>query len=85
MAEQIIVLVALNQGVFDEIEISRIAEAKTAVREMGREELSELFAKIDGGEKLTQEDIGEIERAARQAVTGEQQAAQPEEEDHGTA
>jgi F-type H+/Na+-transporting ATPase subunit alpha len=78
MAEQILVLVALNQGVFDEIEIAHIGEAKTAVRGKAGTELSELSGKIDGGEKLTREDIEEIEKAARAAVEGLRKEQQKE-------
>ena len=75
MAEQIMVLVALNQGVFDPIAIPEIAEAKAAVRTRGREELSELLAKIDRGKKLTSEDIEEIDRAATEAAGTDHGAA----------
>jgi F-type H+-transporting ATPase subunit alpha len=85
MVEQIMVLVALNQGVFDPIEISEIPEAKAAVRAKGREELSDLFAKIAGGERLEQEDIEAIERAAREAADSREETDNPEETDHGAA
>ena len=84
MAEQIVVLVALNQGVFDPIAIPDIASAKAAVRDKGRKELSELLGKIERGEKLAQEDMEEIGRVARQAV-GTQRSSGQEEEEHGAA
>jgi F-type H+-transporting ATPase subunit alpha len=84
MAEQITVLVALNQGVFDEIEIPGIAQAKSAVRDKARDELSELFARIDQRKKLSQENIEEIETAARKAVE-RQRKEQQEEKNNGAA
>ena len=81
MAEQIMVLVALNRGVFDSIATAAIAAAKAAVRAKGRDELSGLFDKIDRGEKLTPEDIEEIDKTARRAVEPEQGAEQEEKED----
>ncbi|MBN2553365.1 MAG: alternate F1F0 ATPase, F1 subunit alpha [Spirochaetales bacterium] len=84
MAEQIMVLVALNEGVFDPIGIPEIAAAKDSVRTRGRQELPELFAKIDRGEKLSPEDIEEIGRIAREAVAAGRKAEQ-EETEHGAA
>jgi F-type H+-transporting ATPase subunit alpha len=84
MAEQIVVLVALNEGVFDPIPIPRIAESKAHVRARGREQLSELFEKIERDEKLTAEDIKEISRSARKAVGLEQEPEKAETND-GTA
>lgn len=84
MAEQIMILVALNQGVFDSIAVPRIAQAKAAVRARGRDELSALFDQIDRGEQLAEEDIQAIERAAKRAVEPERIEEQEDTQD-GTA
>jgi F-type H+-transporting ATPase subunit alpha len=76
VAEQIAVLVAVNGGVFDDLELKAVAKAQEEVRKRVSEELPELCERVERGEKLTDEDLNAILRVAR-GVTG----AKEEEED----
>lgn len=74
--EQIAALVAVNQGVFDELPLDRVRDAETAVREAVTEELSEVCDRIVSGEALRDEDLEAILRVANEAT----QAYKPEQE-----
>jgi F-type H+-transporting ATPase subunit alpha len=68
VAEQIAVLVAVNGGVFDGLELKAVAQAQTVVRKGVKEELNEACERIERGEKLTDEDLDAILRMARGAM-----------------
>lgn len=68
VAEQIAVLVAVNQGLFDGLELDRIAEAEQEVRRVMRGPLAELAESIAKGDKLGDEDLERIREASRQAL-----------------
>ena len=68
VAEQIAVLVAVNGGVFDGLELKAVAQAQTEVRKGVKEELNEACERIERGEKLTDEDLDAILRMARGAM-----------------
>ncbi len=56
VAEQIAVLLAVSQGVFDELPIDKIAEAQTIIRQKVAEKLPKLCQKIEQGEGLSKSD-----------------------------
>lgn len=79
--EQIAALVAVNNGVFDELPLDRVREAEQKVRAAVTEQLEQVCDRILAGEKLGDEDREEIERVAREAVRELiSQAESPEEE-----
>jgi F-type H+-transporting ATPase subunit alpha len=80
--EQIAVLVAVNGGVFDGLELKAVAQAQAEVRKGVSEELPELCERIERGEKLTDEDLVAILRVARR-VTGLREEEDQDANDRG--
>ncbi|MEQ8999382.1 MAG: alternate F1F0 ATPase, F1 subunit alpha [Coleofasciculus sp. B1-GNL1-01] len=74
--EQIAALVAVNEGVFDELPLDQVRDAETAVREAVTAELSEVCDRVVSGEALRDEDLEAILRVAKEAT----QAYKPEQE-----
>lgn len=68
VAEQIAVLLAANEGVFDAIALSDVREAETAVRQEASQRLVDLFQRIDAGEPLSQSDRDDLLEVAREVV-----------------
>lgn len=54
--EQVVILFALNQGIFDQIPLEKMREAQYIISKLLRENLSKIAQKIERGEILTQED-----------------------------
>lgn len=70
VSEQIAALVAVNRGVFDELDVKDLAEAERRVGKTVKEELSDLCDRIERGEELAEEDIQTLFTAAQRAVAG---------------
>ncbi len=68
VAEQIAVLIAVNEGIFDSLDRESIVEAEQRVYEKVTGEMEELCARIEKGEKLEEKDIQAIADKAREAV-----------------
>jgi F-type H+-transporting ATPase subunit alpha len=68
VCEQIAALVAVNFGVFDEIEEQKVSEAEKRIHEKVRSELGELCESMEKGEKLEDEDVDRIVDVARRSV-----------------
>jgi len=66
--EQTAVLVAANQGLFDEIPLEDVAEAATKVRAAVTDRLPEVCKRIRGGESLSDEDLAAIGETAESAI-----------------
>ena len=66
--EQLAVLCAVNGGVFDDLDVERLAEAKPEVRKAVARELDDLLEKIETGEKLSDDDTQAIVDVADRAV-----------------
>ncbi len=66
--EQIGVLLAVTTGLFDDIELEKVSEAKDAVREAVKENLSDVSKRILEGEQLTEDDHRQLVEAAKNAV-----------------
>ncbi|MEA5514650.1 alternate F1F0 ATPase, F1 subunit alpha [Nodularia sp. UHCC 0506] len=56
VAEQIAVLLAVTEGIFDHIPLDKIEEGAKAVRQQVTEQLSQVSERIQAGEKLSDED-----------------------------
>jgi F-type H+-transporting ATPase subunit alpha len=68
VAEQLAVLAAVTGGAFDDVPVERLGEAKPRVRDAVERERPGLRDKIQEGEKLEDDDIDAIVRAARPAI-----------------
>ncbi|MDH4232093.1 MAG: alternate F1F0 ATPase, F1 subunit alpha [Nitrospirota bacterium] len=68
VSKQTAVLLALNDGLFDEMPLEAISGAEDAVWEAVSEELKDICGKIEEGEALSDEDRYELITAAREAV-----------------
>lgn len=66
--EQIVVLLAVTEGLFDALPVPEIAQAELALRTRIIAQLSEIGRRIESGETLTQEDRASILNAAQQAL-----------------
>ncbi|MGB7378346.1 MAG: F0F1 ATP synthase subunit alpha, partial [Rivularia sp. (in: cyanobacteria)] len=67
-AEQIAVLLAVTNGVFDSIALEKIDEVSTALCRKVRRDLSSVCKSIETGEKLTDEEYQAILKIARQII-----------------
>jgi F-type H+-transporting ATPase subunit alpha len=79
VGEQIAVLLSVTEGIFDDLDIDRVAEAKRNIRRVMRDDHSDLSGRIEGGDELDKDIRDEILDSAREAVRDD------EKEDHGTA
>jgi F-type H+/Na+-transporting ATPase subunit alpha len=66
--EQIAALVAVNEGLFDKLSLEKIADAERQVRSMVKERTTEVWKKIEKGEKINDQDIAAIKEAAGKAL-----------------
>jgi F-type H+-transporting ATPase subunit alpha len=66
-AEQVTVLHAVNRGVFDDVDDEKVPAAEEKICLAARE-YGTLAAKVEGGEKLTGEDLDLLEDRAREAA-----------------
>jgi F-type H+-transporting ATPase subunit alpha len=69
VSEQIAVLLAVTNGVFDDIPLSQISQAESAIRRVAIEQLPDICQRIRAGELLNQDDRQALLAAARRAVT----------------
>lgn len=56
VAEQIAILLAVNEGVLDSVPVERVREAETAIRQAVTERHPEICDRIQSGESLSDED-----------------------------
>lgn len=75
VSEQVAVLVAANGGVFDKLAPEQIAEAERRIREAVTDRLSELCGKIEEGEKLDDDGIQRLLKAAENAIPSEDEGS----------
>jgi F-type H+/Na+-transporting ATPase subunit alpha len=66
--EQIAVLVAVNEGLFDKLPLEKIGDGERKVRNVVNESLPEVWKRIEKGEKITDQDIMAIKEAAGKAL-----------------
>ncbi|MCK6512694.1 alternate F1F0 ATPase, F1 subunit alpha [Myxococcota bacterium] len=67
-ADQILLLLALTQGLFDALPLARIPEAEQIVRRHARKHLPQIIEQIDRAQKLTPDQIALTTDALRQAL-----------------
>jgi F-type H+-transporting ATPase subunit alpha len=67
-AEQVIVLLAASEGLFDALAIEDVQQATAKVRAIAGGELSEVGRKIEGGQKLTPEDRAVVIEVVQKVV-----------------
>lgn len=65
VAEQIVTLLAVIQGVFDDVALDKIGEVEKAVRQAVREQLPELYQRIEAGKKLSESERDTIANIAQ--------------------
>jgi F-type H+-transporting ATPase subunit alpha len=70
---QIAVLVAVNQGIFDDLPLDDVGGAEVRIRETIRAGHRQLCRRIVAGESLSDEDIASIKDAAQKAVQEERE------------
>jgi F-type H+/Na+-transporting ATPase subunit alpha len=66
--DQIAALVAVNEGLFDDIDLKKIQDVEKKVRNVLTETLPGISEKIQNGEKISDEEISAIREAAKKAV-----------------
>ena len=66
--EQIAILVAVNEGFFDQLSVEKIAQAAAEVRQAMQAELPDLGKKILNSEKLTQADRTNLIQMIRESI-----------------
>jgi len=66
--EQISVLLAVTEGLFDDMEVERIPDAEEIIRRAVTGDLPDICSKIDQGEELSDEDQEAIVETARKAI-----------------
>ena len=69
MAEQIAVLIAVTQGIFDDFSLEKIKLVEKAVRKVVIEQLPDVCQKIEAGEKLSTGDLEEIRYTVSKALS----------------
>ncbi|MGK7937561.1 MAG: F0F1 ATP synthase subunit alpha, partial [Xenococcaceae cyanobacterium] len=69
VAEQIAILLAVTQGIFDDVPVEKIKLLEKVVRKVVIEQLPDVCQKIEAGEKLSQGNLEEIRYAVRKALS----------------
>jgi F-type H+-transporting ATPase subunit alpha len=67
-AEQVAILFAVNNGLFDEIPLDQIKAAEARVQAVMNGELSPMRDRVEAGEKLSDEDIDILSTALKKAT-----------------
>lgn len=67
--EQIVVLLAVNTGIFDNVDLEDISEAEQKIRRATRDKCSDIFSKILSGEQIKEQDINRIQKIASEALS----------------
>jgi len=69
VAEQVAVLVAVNDGVFDPLPLDEMAAAEKRIRQAVTEELGDLCQQIEAGEKISEDDMKTLAETARSVIS----------------
>jgi F-type H+-transporting ATPase subunit alpha len=72
--EQIAVLVAITEGLFDALDVDEIQDASQKIRDAVTDQLPDLCDKIKSGEELTDENRDQLENMIREVLHLEEQA-----------
>jgi len=84
VAEQIVALVTVNEGLLDDVEIEQIAELEEQIRSAASEELPEICRGIEDGESLQDSDIAAIRDLAARRIEGLRQRQSDEADPEST-
>ncbi|MBW1896424.1 MAG: F0F1 ATP synthase subunit alpha, partial [Deltaproteobacteria bacterium] len=68
VVEQIAVLLAVTEGLFDHLPADKTVEAEQIIRKAVNEDLPGLCARIESGDKLSEDDRNALIRTAQKAV-----------------
>ena len=68
--EQVAVLMAANNGLFDDLAVEKVGTAEKSIREAFRRDLSDLSEKIGEGGTLSEDDLERLLSTARQSLEG---------------
>jgi len=68
VGEQIAVLVSVTEGVFDDLEVKQVAEAKKRIRKIFKDKHTAISGRIEQGEELSDGDKETILQSAAEAV-----------------
>ena len=68
MCEQIAALVAVNEGVLDDVPLDDVTRLEGEVRKAVSEELPDLCDRIEAGEDLSEEDLEALAETARRTI-----------------
>ncbi len=68
VAEQIAVLVAVNEGLFDDVPTGQVMDAAREVRKAVTKHHPDICEKIESGDKLSDSDIDQMTNTARSAI-----------------
>lgn len=68
--EQIVVLLSVTEGLFDQLPLAQIADAERTIRDLASTQLAELGRRIQQGQILSDDDKASILSAVRQALAG---------------
>lgn len=66
--DQIAALVAVNEGLFDDLDLEEVQNVEKKVRNAVKDNLPDICEKIQNGDKISDEDISAIREAAQKAV-----------------
>ncbi len=73
VSEQIVALVAANQGVLDKLSPEKVSEAETKIREAVCDQLAEICDRIEQGGKLSDDDIDAIKQEVENVLNLEEE------------
>ncbi len=71
-SEQVAVLHAANEGLFDDMRVEHVSEAEERIRKAVKLQLGDVCSGIEAGKKLSDEDRQRITEVARRAASGEE-------------
>jgi F-type H+/Na+-transporting ATPase subunit alpha len=81
VSDQIAVLLAVNEGVFDDIPVNEIENASRKIRDRVQGERPDQVKRIESGEKLEDADIQSLLKTARKALGQETETEETESEE----
>lgn len=68
VADQIIIMVSVTKGLFDELETEDISEMETAIRVAVRKELPDLHDRLNEGQKLSEDDLEQLMEKVKDTI-----------------
>lgn len=78
-SEQIIIMLAVNHGLFDSLDLAQIDEAQAAIREYMEQREADFGQRIEEGMQLQDEDIERLLEIARKALSDLYAQSEPDE------